>query len=89
MVSQADSLTERTETGSREPRRYTGFDGQYIDGSWRAGRSGRKLKDNDPYSGEPLAEIALAIDLTWTRHTKQRLAINRDGQPSFPPSEQR
>ncbi len=60
MVTQADSLTARTETGSREPRRYTGFDGQYINGSWRAGRRGRTLKDNDPYSGEPVAEIALA-----------------------------
>jgi len=60
MVSQADSLTARPETGSREPRRYAGFDGQYINGSWRAGRHGRKRKDNDPYSGEPVAEIALA-----------------------------
>src|ERR1700751_3197475 len=60
MVTQADSLTARTETGSREPRRYTGFDGQYIDGSWRAGRRGRTLKDNDPYSGGTIAGIALA-----------------------------
>lgn len=45
--------------GSDE-RPYSGFDGQYIDGAWRAGRQGGKLKDADPYSGETLAEIAMA-----------------------------
>lgn len=39
---------------------YSGFDGQYIGGAWRAGQQGGKLKDTDPYSGETLAEIALA-----------------------------
>jgi aldehyde dehydrogenase (NAD+) len=39
---------------------YSGFEGQYIDGDWRAGRKGTSLKDTDPYSGETLTEIALA-----------------------------
>jgi hypothetical protein len=42
------------------PPRYTGFDGQFIDGSWRPGRQGSKRKDLDPYSGETVTEIALA-----------------------------
>jgi aldehyde dehydrogenase (NAD+) len=39
---------------------YSDFSNQYIAGSWRAGRTGRILKDSDPYSGEVVAEIALA-----------------------------
>jgi len=42
------------------PRPYSGFDGQYINGSWRPGRQGGTLKDTDPYSGETLAEIVMA-----------------------------
>lgn len=45
-------------TGSE--RRYSGFSGQFINGAWRPGRAGRKLADNDPYSGESLTEIELA-----------------------------
>ena len=40
-----------------EPKRYTGFEGQYINGSWRPGRDGSREVDTDPYSGEILAEI--------------------------------
>jgi aldehyde dehydrogenase (NAD+) len=40
-----------------KPAPYKGFDGQYINGSWRAGSLGSKSTDNDPYSGEVLAEI--------------------------------
>ncbi|WP_263357671.1 aldehyde dehydrogenase family protein [Acidicapsa ligni] len=40
--------------------RYTGFDGQYINGTWRPGRHGSILADTDPYSGETLAEIQQA-----------------------------
>lgn len=39
---------------------YNGFDGQYIAGEWRPGRQGEKEVDTDPYTGETLAEIAMA-----------------------------
>jgi aldehyde dehydrogenase (NAD+) len=39
---------------------YAGFEGQYIDGAWRLGRSGHTLVDTDPYNGRTLAQIALA-----------------------------
>jgi aldehyde dehydrogenase (NAD+) len=42
---------------SPAPKRYEQFDGQYINGFWRAGSLGSKLSDTDPYSGEVLAEI--------------------------------
>lgn len=41
-------------------RRYSGFDGQYMDGAWRPGKQGGIRKDTDPYSGETLAEIVMA-----------------------------
>ena len=47
-------------TRSGSPRVYTGFDGQYINGSWRPGGQGGKLKDTNPYSGETVAEIVMA-----------------------------
>ncbi|HYZ85629.1 MAG TPA: aldehyde dehydrogenase family protein [Bryobacteraceae bacterium] len=33
---------------------------QFIRGAWRTGRSGHKVKDTDPYTGETLVEIAAA-----------------------------
>jgi len=33
------------------------FDGLYIDGVWRAGRSGKVMKDKDPYTGQVIGEI--------------------------------
>lgn len=45
---------------SSDPLPYSGFEGQYINGSWRPGRQGSKLRDTDPYSGQLLAEIAMA-----------------------------
>ena len=47
---------------SNAPLPYSGFEGQYINGSWRPGRRGSKLRDTDPYSGELLAEIAMASE---------------------------
>jgi aldehyde dehydrogenase (NAD+) len=44
-------------TGS--PQRYR-FESQFIAGAWRRGRSGRMLRDVDPYTGETLHELALA-----------------------------
>ncbi|WP_249673894.1 aldehyde dehydrogenase family protein [Pseudomonas abieticivorans] len=33
---------------------------QYINGRWQAGRSSRRLDDRDPYTGQPLLEMAMA-----------------------------
>ena len=57
MATQLDTMAEIT-TG--RPTRYSGFDGQFIGASWRSGRRGKSLKDTDPYTGETIAEIALA-----------------------------
>ena len=45
---------------SNKPAPYQGFDLQPIAGTWRAGRSARRLADTNPYTGEVLAELALA-----------------------------
>ena len=37
---------------------YEGWDKQWIDGAWRAGRSRRVVKDVDPFTGQTLVEIA-------------------------------
>jgi nucleotide-binding universal stress UspA family protein len=42
------------------PAPYQGFDGQYINGSWRPGRHGGVRVDTDPYSGATLAETVMA-----------------------------
>src|ERR1700737_1651276 len=60
MASQLATLTEKIETITKKILRYYGFDGQYINGSWRAGRSGRTLVDTDPYTGKPVASLVLA-----------------------------
>ena len=33
---------------------------QYINGTWRAGGSTRRLDDRNPFNGEPLLEMPLA-----------------------------
>src|SRR5271156_1486205 len=60
--------------GSDTPRRYEGFGGQYIDGSWRPGRHGGVRVDTDPYSGETLAETIMAnqSDLDEAYHAAAR-----------------
>jgi aldehyde dehydrogenase (NAD+) len=45
---------------SSVPKRYSGFDGQYIGGVWRHGKEGSKLIDTDPYTGQTLTEIVQA-----------------------------
>jgi len=49
--------SNRTAKSSSTPAPYTGFDGQYIDGSWRKGSLGTTSIDKDPYSGDVVAEI--------------------------------
>jgi len=56
----AKPQSQQTSTSPAAPRPYSGFDGQYIGGSWRPGKQGGKEVDKDPYSGETLAEIAMA-----------------------------
>jgi aldehyde dehydrogenase (NAD+) len=60
MISDPETSTARRGTSTGAPRPHSGFEGQFIDGAWRPGRSGRRLSDTDPYSGETLTEIALA-----------------------------
>jgi aldehyde dehydrogenase (NAD+) len=36
------------------------FKGQYINGNWRAGRSGRVAHDSNPYTGDTLLQLTLA-----------------------------
>jgi aldehyde dehydrogenase (NAD+) len=50
--------TMSNETSASQPR--PDFTGQYIDGAWRAGRSGKRLTNTNPYNGEPIGEISLA-----------------------------
>ncbi len=45
---------------TKPPALYQGFDGQYIDGSWRPGKHGGVQVDTDPYSGATLAETVMA-----------------------------
>src|SRR6266849_390734 len=45
--------------GAKAPALYQGFDGQYIDGSWRPGKHGGVRVDTDPYSGATLAEAVM------------------------------
>ncbi len=47
-------------TPGAAPVRYATFDGQFIGGQWRAGVGDGALADHDPFSGEVVAEIALA-----------------------------
>ncbi|HVH45770.1 MAG TPA: aldehyde dehydrogenase family protein [Labilithrix sp.] len=42
------------------PAPYDGFARMPIAGSWRRGRSGKVVRDHDPYSGDTLLEIPLA-----------------------------
>lgn len=60
MTAQPDKRTAQPSRNGSAPPRHSGFDGQYINGVWRPGRRGRTLADTDPYTGERLAEIALA-----------------------------
>jgi hypothetical protein len=67
---------------------YAAIDGQFINGSWRAGRQGGTLKDTEPYTGETLAEIAMAnqSDLD-ERRTGRPPGPRPPGLPRLLPSE--
>jgi aldehyde dehydrogenase (NAD+) len=48
------------QSGAKAPALYRGFNGQYINGSWRPGKLGGVRVDTDPYSGATLAETVMA-----------------------------
>ncbi len=64
--------------GAGTPTLYGGFDGQYIDRSWRSERHGGVQVDTDPYSGETLAETTMAnqADLDEAYHAAARAQIS-------------
>jgi len=61
----AEAQTQTRNTNERERRRYTGFEKQYIAGTWRHGRARGVNRDGDPFTGDVLVEIpnASADDL--------------------------
>src|SRR6202022_4304732 len=60
VLFQAKEKPTQSNTLPAAPKRYSGFDGQYIAGSWRPGKQGEKQVDIDPYSGETLTETVMA-----------------------------
>jgi aldehyde dehydrogenase (NAD+) len=75
----ATAISTSPETKKQSaPTRYSGFDGQFIGDSWRAGREGNKEIDSDLYSGEVLTEIVLAdkSDLDEAYHAAARAQVN-------------
>jgi aldehyde dehydrogenase (NAD+) len=60
MSTVLDRKAASADAANRAQPQYPGFDGQYINGSWQHGRSGKKMQDTDPYSGKMLAEITMA-----------------------------
>src|SRR5690242_12590102 len=59
-TAHAGPQSKESNTSPPAPTRYTGFEGQYINGSWRPGKQGEKEIDTDPYSGATLAAIVMA-----------------------------
>ena len=70
---QVDTLAQE-KTG----RDYAFDRGQFIAGAWRDGASGRRSKDIDPYTGETVAEFALAgkadLDAAYQAAAKAQVA---------------
>src|SRR6266481_6970312 len=60
------------------PTLYQGFEGQYIDGSWRPGKHGGVRVDTDPYSGATLAEMVMAnqCDLDEAYHAAAKAQVS-------------
>src|SRR5205085_12080838 len=79
MATQVETNASTQRAGNGHGSDYSGFDGQFIGGSWRAGRSGRRARDFDPFTGEAVAEIALGnqSDLDEAYQVAQR------AQPSW------
>src|SRR5258708_27157431 len=64
--------------GVKAPALYQGFEGQYIDGSWRLGKHGGVRVDTDPYSGATLAEMVMAnqCDLDEAYHAAAKAQVS-------------
>jgi aldehyde dehydrogenase (NAD+) len=85
MVSTIESAREAPvseQSGARVPALYRGFDGQYIDGSWRPGRLGGVQVDINPYSGATLAETVMANrnDLNEAYHAAAKAQVSWAGR---------
>src|SRR5260370_37222083 len=79
MVSTTESSREVPVSGrSGAPALYQGFDGQYINGSWRPGKHGGVRFDTDPYAGATLAETVMANqdDLDEAYHAAARAQVS-------------
>jgi hypothetical protein len=66
------------QSGAKAPALYQGFNGQYIDGSWRPGKHGGVRVDTDPYSGATLAETVMANqrDLDEAYHAAAKAQVS-------------
>src|SRR6266851_6089363 len=66
------------QSGAKAPALYQGFEGQYIDGSWRPGKHGGVRVDTDPYSGATLAEMVMAnqCDLDEAYHAAAKAQVS-------------
>src|SRR5690606_23277311 len=56
------STLTQTPADTTAPAAFSGFDQQFIAGSWRRGRSEKVNKDRNPYTREVLIEIQQASD---------------------------
>lgn len=79
MATQVETNTPTPLAGNGHGSDYSGFDGQFIGGSWRAGRSRRRAKDFDPFTGQAVAEIALGNQAISMRLTRLRSGRSRMG----------
>jgi hypothetical protein len=53
------------QSGAKAPALYRGFNGQYINGSWRPGKLGGVRVDTDPYSGATIMEARHGEIVDW------------------------
>jgi aldehyde dehydrogenase (NAD+) len=86
MATKTESVREvpvPRQSGAKAPAPYQGFDGQYIDGSWRPGKHGGVQVDTDPYSGATLAETVMANqdDLDEAYHAAAKAQVSWAARP--------
>ncbi|SRR6266478_2802797 len=66
------------QSGAKAPAPYQGFDGQFIDGSWRPGKHGGVQVDTDPHSGATQPETVMANqdDLDEAYHAAEKAQVS-------------